>query len=57
MEASHEWCPPGVCHGTSALQHLYQWHRQWDQVHSVSKFADDIKLSGTVDTTEEWDAI
>lgn len=21
------WCPPGICLGSSALQHLYQWPR------------------------------
>ena len=26
------WCPPGVWLGTTALQYLYQWHREWDWV-------------------------
>ena len=29
VETRDEWCPPAVCVGTNALQHLYQGHRQW----------------------------
>lgn len=44
---------PQSCLGTSALQCLHQWHRQWD----LSTHADDMKLSGAVDTTEAHDPI
>ena len=35
VEAGHKRCPSGVGLGTCVLQHLYQWHRRWHQVHSV----------------------
>ena len=48
--------PQGVCLGTSTLQHLYQWHRQWDQFFP-SRFADHSKMGGTADTIKGRDAI
>jgi len=48
-----ERCPAGVWMRTGALQHLVQWRRWWDWVHP-QPFADDAKLTGAGDTTEEW---
>ena len=33
METSDEWRSSGVGIGTSAVEHLCQWHGQWDWVH------------------------
>jgi len=53
VEASHEWCPPGVqCSSTSLINvtdSLFEC--------TLHKFAIDTKLSGAVDTTERWYAI
>jgi len=47
---------PGFCLGPTALQHLCQCHREWDEC-TLSYFADDAKLSGAVDAIEGRDAI
>ena len=55
MVAGHEQCPPGDLLGTAVLQHLGQCHGRIEC--TLSKFADDNKLSNAVDTTQERDAI
>lgn len=32
--SDNEWCSSGACMGTSTIQHVCQWHGQWDQVYS-----------------------
>lgn len=56
VEASDEWCPPGLCLGSSALQHYRQWDRDSGTECTLSKFGDDTKLSGAIDRTEGRDA-
>lgn len=51
VEASEDWCLSRLCLETGALQYVHQWHQQWDQV-TLSKSADDTKVSSAADTTE-----
>jgi len=55
MEIGDNWRPSGVCTGTSASYYFHQRHSEVEC--TLSKFADDAKLSDTVDTPEGWDAI
>ena len=49
-EASHEWCPPAFCFGTSVLTFI-------NDIGSEIEFADDTKLSDSADSAEGRDAI
>lgn len=42
-EEGVQQCPPGVHLGTGALQHLYQWHRQWDRRHPQQRAGDVVE--------------
>ena len=55
MEAGDEWYPAGICLGTGVLQYLHWWCNRIEC--TLSKFANDMKLSGAGDTREKWDAI
>ncbi|KAK4830091.1 hypothetical protein QYF61_008429 [Mycteria americana] len=56
MEISDKWYPSGVCTGTSAVQYFI--HDIDSEIEcTLSKFADDTKLSGAVDTPEGCDVI
>ncbi|KAJ7425806.1 hypothetical protein WISP_20177 [Willisornis vidua] len=55
MDMSDKWCPSGVLTGTRVIQYLNDIDKVIECI--LSKFADDTKLSGAVDTPEEQDVI
>ncbi|KAK4829840.1 LOW QUALITY PROTEIN: hypothetical protein QYF61_006850 [Mycteria americana] len=56
MEIGDKWCPSGVRIGTGAVQYLHQDIDSGIEC-TLSKFADDTKLSGAVDVPEGREAI
>ncbi|KAJ7395481.1 rna-directed dna polymerase from mobile element jockey-like [Pitangus sulphuratus] len=54
-DISDKWCPSGACIGT--LFNIFINDMDKGLECTLSNFAEDIKLSGPVDTTEGWDAI
>ncbi|GAB0175513.1 hypothetical protein GRJ2_000016500 [Grus japonensis] len=56
VENGDEWCSSGVSTRTSTVQHLFGDMGSGIEC-TLSKFADDTKLCGVVDTLEERDAI
>lgn len=48
-EISDQWCPLSASTGSGALEHLHQWHRQWDRMRP-QQFTDNTELCGAVST-------
>ena len=56
MEAGHEWYPPGAL-GISSIFNICIDDLDCGVECTLSKLADDTKMSGAVDTTEGRDTI
>jgi len=56
MDAGDEWCPSGVCMGL-VLFNIFISDFSSEIEFTLSKLADDTKLSGAADTPEGRDAI